>query len=207
MKKEATSPRRRGRPPSFEREAVLKKAMLTFWALGYEGASIADLTAAMGITAQSLYAAFGSKSALYREALHHYQHTVGAYTALALQQEPTALEAFKRILTESATEFCRSRRPRGCMVSTSSLACAVENQEEVRHVAQLREATIGAFRERIDRAIAQGEFKPETDSTALARYLGAIVQGMAIQARDGATRAQLQQVAALAITTLQQFST
>ena len=197
-------PRRRGRPPSFDREAVLDQAMLTFWRLGYEGASIADLTAAMGITAQSLYAAFGSKSALYHEVLSHYQQTVGAFSARALREEESALAGFKRLLMESAAEFCKPRRPRGCMVSTGVLTCATENQDEVRYVAQLRKAAVGAFKDHIDRAIAEGEFKPATDSSALARYLGTVIQGMSIQAQDGATKAQLLEVAELAVQTLRQ---
>lgn len=197
-------PRRRGRPPSFDRKTVLNQAMLTFWRLGYEGTSIADLTAAMGITAQSLYAAFESKSVLYHEALGHYQQSVGAFSARALHEERSALVGFERVLRESATEFSRPKRPRGCMVSTAVLTCATENQDEVQYVAQLRRAAVEAFKARIDRAIAEGEFKPSADSSALARYLGTIIQGMSIQAQDGATESQLLEVAELAIQTLRQ---
>lgn len=181
--------------------------MLMFWKLGYEGTSITDLTAAMGITAQSLYAAFGSKSALYHEVLNHYQQTIGAFSARALEEEKSALAGFSRLLKQSATEFCMPRRPRGCMVSTAVLTCAAENQGEVLYVAELRKKATGAFRDRIDRAIAEGEFKPTTDSSALARYLGTIIQGMSVQAQDGATKAQLLEVAELAIQTLRQSST
>lgn len=197
-------PRRRGRPPSFDRETVLDQAMLTFWELGYEGTSIADLTTAMGITPQSLYAAFGSKSALYHEVLSHYQQTIGAFSARALEEESSALAGFERMLNESAAEFCKPRRPRGCMVSTAVLTCAIENQDEVKYVAQLRKAAVEAFKDRIDRAIDTGEFKPTTDSAALARYLGTIVQGMSVQAQDGATKQELLEVANLAIQTLRQ---
>ncbi|RZS33570.1 TetR/AcrR family transcriptional regulator [Corticibacter populi] len=201
-----SQPRRRGRPPSFDRGTVLERAMLAFWKLGYEGASIADLTAAMGITAQSLYAAFGSKSALYHEVLEHYQQTTGAFSARALEEEPGAIAGFARLLRESAAQFCRADRPRGCMVSTAVLACAAENQEQVRYAAQLREAAIAAFRHRIDRAIDTGEFRPTTDSAALARYLGAIIQGMSIQAQDGATEPELRGIAERAIETLRPFA-
>ncbi|MBX6317441.1 TetR/AcrR family transcriptional regulator [Pigmentiphaga sp.] len=197
-------PRRRGRPLSFDRRRVLHQAMLTFWKLGYEGASVTDLTAAMGITPQSLYAAFGSKSALYREALEHYREHVGAFTIRALEEEPSAMAGFARMLTESANEFCKPKRPRGCMISMSALTCAEENRDEARHLAQLRNATIMAFQARINKAIEDGEFKAGLDSGGLARYLGAIVQGMSIQARDGATKQELLAIAALAIQALQQ---
>ncbi len=204
MINENNKPRRRGRPPSFDRETVLNLAMLTFWKLGYEGTSIVDLTVAMGITPQSLYAAFGSKSALYHEVLSHYQKTVGAFSTRALNEESSAVMGLERLLRESATEWCKPGRPRGCMISTGVLGCAVENKDEVSYVAQLRMAAIVAFKSRIDRAIEAREFKPGTDSSTLARYLGAIIQGMSIQARDGATEEELLEVANLAIQTLRQ---
>lgn len=180
--------------------------MLTFWRLGYEGTSITELTGAMGITPQSLYAAFGSKSALYREALDHYQRTLGAFSARALDEESSAIAGFTRLLHESAVQFSKPRRPRGCMVSTAVLSCATENQGELLHVAQLRKAAVAAFKARIDRAIAAGEFPPGTDSAALARYLGTVVQGLSIQAQDGASRAELQAVATLAVQVLNQVA-
>ncbi|MCL2657901.1 MAG: TetR/AcrR family transcriptional regulator [Betaproteobacteria bacterium] len=180
--------------------------MLTFWKLGYEGASIADLTAAMEITPQSLYAAFGSKSALYHEALGHYQQTVGAFSMRALEEEVSSVAGIERMLRESATEFCKARRPRGCMVSTAVLTCATENRDEARYVAQLRKAAIEALKRRIDRGIEAGEFKSTTNSAGLARYLGSVIQGMSVQAQDGATKQELLAVAELAIHSLRQFS-
>ena len=196
--------RPRGRPRSFDRNIVLERAMQTFWGLGYEGASIADLTTAMKITPQSLYAAFGSKSALYREALAFYQVTVGAFAARALTEEPTAVAAFDRMLQESAKEFCKPGRPRGCMVSTAVLTCASENQDEARHVAQLRNAAVGAFQQRIERAICDGEMGPDTNSATLARYLAAVVQGMSVQAQDGASKSELMDIARMASLVLKQ---
>lgn len=178
--------------------------MHAFWRHGYEGTSITDLTAAMGLTAQSLYAAFGSKAGLYREALQHYQQTVGAFSARTLEDDGPALAAFERVLTASAAQFVKAGRPRGCMVSTAVLGCAAEHAGEAQHVAQLRRAAVAAFRHRIDRAIAAGEFRRGTDSAALARYLGAVVQGMSVQAQDGATRRELLQVADLALQALRQ---
>ncbi|MFC4173815.1 TetR/AcrR family transcriptional regulator [Microvirga sp. GCM10011540] len=190
--------RRRGRPPAFERNQVLTRAAETFWRLGYEGASIADLTEAMGITAQSLYAAFGSKADLYKEALAHYRHTIGAFTAHALTQERNAADAFVRLLKEAASEFCKAGRPQGCMISTATLACASENQPVADHVAGLRAGALAAFQDRIERGVAEGHFRPDTDAAALARYLGAIIQGMSVQARDGASEEELASLAAIA---------
>jgi AcrR family transcriptional regulator len=190
--------RRRGRPPTFDRSEVLARAAEAFWQLGYEGASIADLTEAMGITPQSLYAAFSSKADLYKEALEQYQQTVGAFTARALTEEGNAVDAFVRLLRESAHEFCRIGRPHGCMISTAILACASENRSVADHVAGLRSATLAMLRDRIERGIAEGHLRPDTDAAALARYVGAIIQGMSVQARDGASEGELLSLAELA---------
>ncbi|MHA7061366.1 TetR/AcrR family transcriptional regulator [Azospirillum argentinense] len=185
MKNNAPTPRPRGRPRAFDRDEALAKAADTFWRLGYEGASIADLTAAMGITPQSLYAAFASKADLYREALEWYQATVGASTAAALE-EGDAVVALTRVLRDSARDFTRRDRPHGCMVSTAVLTCATENAPVARHVAGLRTATINLIRARIERGISEGQLKGETNAASLARFVGAMIQGMSVQAQDGA---------------------
>lgn len=190
--------RRRGRPPAFDRDEVLEKAADTFWRLGYEGASIADLTAAMGITPQSLYAAFTSKSDLYREALAWYQAHIGVSTARALQ-EKDVVTALARVLRESAREFTRADRPHGCMVSTAVLTCAVENEPVARHVSGLRNDTLDAVKSRIERGIAEGQLKQATDAPALARFVGAMVQGMSVQAQDGASELALSAMTDLAV--------
>lgn len=192
------APRRRGRPPAFDRNAVLEMAADTFWRLGYEGASITDLTAAMGITPQSLYAAFTSKADLYREALAWYRAHIGASTARALEDE-NVMTALARVLRDSAHEFTRPGRPHGCMVSTAVLACAVEHETVARHVSGMRNETLDAIRSRIERGIAEGQLQEATDAPALARFVGAIIQGMSVQARDGASRPELSAMADLAV--------
>ena len=173
--------------------------MEVFWERGYEGASIADLTQAMGITAPSLYGAFTSKAELYREALERYQRTYGAAGGRALEEEPTARGAITRVLEESARTFTNPRRPPGCMVSTAVLACATENQPVAEHVAGLREATLERLQARFQRAIAAGELPSTTAAEGLARFYGAILQGMSVQARDGASEEALRKIAALAL--------
>lgn len=152
----------------------------------------------MGITAQSLYSAFGSKAALYEEALDWYQSDVGAFTGRALAEEPTAIAAFVRVLTESAREFTRTDRPRGCMISTASLTCADEHRPLANKVAAQRQATLAAFEDRMRRGVAEHDLDPQTDTAALARYVGAIIQGMSVQAQDGASETDLLQVSQIA---------
>jgi AcrR family transcriptional regulator len=191
-------PRPRGRPRAFDRDDVLTLAGETFWRLGYEGASIADLTAAMGITPQSLYAAYTSKADLYREALARWRATAGAFTGRALVEEKTVAAAFNRLLRQAAREYSREDRPRGCMLSTAVITCAVENDVIAAHVTALRADVLAAFRARIERGMKDGDIKPDTDAAALARYLQAVVQGMSLQARDGAGEADLAAIAAIA---------
>lgn len=190
--------RPRGRPRAFDREEALAKAAETFWRLGYEGASVADLTARMGITPQSLYAAFNSKADLYREALAWYQKHIGASTADALEESDVAV-ALTRVLRESAREFTERGRPHGCMVSTAVLTCATENQAVARHVASLRTTTLNLIRARISRGIDEGQLKCGTDVDSLARFVGAIIQGMSVQAQDGASERALSALAAHAV--------
>lgn len=190
--------RPRGRPRAFDRDEVLQKAAETFWRLGYEGASIADLTAQMGITPQSLYGAFSSKAALYRESLAWYQTHIGASNAQALEG-PDVIAALTRLLRGSAAEFSRPGRPHGCMVSTAVLTSATENESIANHVARLRSEMLDALRARIERGIAEGQLKTSTDAPALARFVGAMIQGMSIQAQDGASESTLLPMADLAI--------
>lgn len=193
--------RPRGRPRAFNREQALAVAGHHFWRLGYEGASIADLTTAMGITPQSLYAAFRSKADLYREALQWYQGDIGAATTEALR-DSDVVAAFERVLLDSAREFCRPDRPRGCMISTAVLTCATENHAVAEMVAGLRDATLVAFRGRLQQGVDEGALRPDTNVAALARFIGALVQGMSVQARDGATEADLKDIAYLGIAEL-----
>ena len=197
--KNRLSRRPRGRPRSFDRDTVLAAAADTFWRLGYEGASIVDLTAAMGITPQSLYSAFTSKADLYREALAWYQANVGAFANQALTEEGDVVAAFARMLQEAARTFSQHRDRRGCMISTAVLACAEENHPVAEHAATLRRATCRAFQARLERGVADGQLHPDTDTGAVARYLGAILQGMSVQAHDGAGEKDLAGIAAIAI--------
>ena len=192
MKNNASSLRPRGRPRGFDRDAALAAAMETFWRHGYEGASIADLTAAMGITPQSLYAAFGSKAELYREALTLYRTTTGPSMADALAREPTVSAALEYLLKERTRAFTRPGRANGCMIAASTLTCASENESIADHLRALRLSGLAGFRAALEQGKASGEFRSSLDVEATARLLAALVQGMAVQSRDGASEAGLQ---------------
>ena len=196
--------RRRGRPRAFDRDEAVASAAKTFWRLGYEGASVVDLTAAMGITPQSLYAAYGSKAELYREALDWYRGTSTPLSAEMLET-PGVLETLGKWLVGLASFFADPVHPPGCMVSTAMLFAATENQAVAGLVADRRRAGFQRIRARLERAKAEGELLPGADPVALARFVSAIVQGMAVQARDGASQADLGSLARLAAAELRRF--
>lgn len=177
--------RRRGRPPAFDRAEVLERAMQVFWASGYEGASIAMLTQAMGISAQSLYAAFGSKDALYREAIEFYRTTIGGFAARALEEEADAFDAVARLLRDAAITFSRTGGTPGCMIATPSAGATATELVDLGR--RLRAESIDKIAERLERGVADRQVRGDADCAAWSHYIAAVVQGMAVQARDGAS--------------------
>jgi len=191
--------RPRGRPRALDRDEALETALQLFWRHGYEGTSIADLTAAMGVTPPSLYTAFGSKERLYQEALDRYGASYGSFTARALAEEPTARQAVERILQESVAVYSEGPVPRGCMLASGAVTCAPEHTLVVADLSRRRLAVISAIKARFDRAVIEGELAPSTDTKALAAFYAAVVQGLSIQARDGVNRDVLDALAATAL--------
>ena len=181
----------RGRPLSFDRSAALHSAMHVFWERGYEAASIADLTAAMGITPPSLYTAFGDKEHLFLEAVELYASGPGSGGSRALAEEPSARQAIERWLREAAAELTCSSHPSGCMVVIATMNCSAASAHVQAALAQRRATADAALRTRIKQGIRDGELPADTDAAALARFFSTVFQGMSMQARDGASRAGL----------------
>ncbi|WP_159716606.1 TetR/AcrR family transcriptional regulator [Geminicoccus flavidas] len=183
--------KRRGRPRSFDRAAALEQAMLLFWRQGYAATSIADLTEAMGISPPSLYAAFGDKERLFLEALDRYQGDVLSSAALIMARAPSARAAVEAVLRATADRLTRPDLPRGCMAVTSAMNCGEELSHLAEELVRRRKASLQRLRDRLDRALADGELPDGTDTAALATFYQTVAQGMTIQARDGASRDEL----------------
>lgn len=193
--------RKRGRPRTFDRGEALERAMEVFWASGFEGASIPTLTEAMGISAQSLYAAFGSKDALYREAIARYRETIGGFAARALDEGTDAVDAIARLLREAAILFSRTADTPGCMITTAPAGVPEDSLTLLGR--QLRAESVERMTERLERGVHDGQVRRGTDCASWARYLASVVQGMSVQARDGASTESLRSTAEIAAHSLE----
>ena len=183
----------RGRPREFDVDDALTAALRVFWSKGYEGASMTDLTEAMGVTRPSLYAAFGNKESLFRKALDLYEREKLCYMGQALEA-PTARGVAERLLRGSLENQTSGDDPRGCLGVISSVACGAEADCIRQEVLERGRIAHEALIERMERAIAEGDFHTPVDPEGITKYLTAILQGMAVQAGAGASREELQRL-------------
>ena len=187
---EAVPRRKTGRPLSFDRDAALEKAMLTFWRYGYETTSIVDLTTAMGVTAPSLYTAFGDKKRLFLEAARRYAGDQGAM-AQALDDATTAYDAARAMLSSAAIAFTGEATPKGCLLASATASGSPASVDVQRAVADIREGVAARLRARITRDVEEGLLPLDIDVAAMAGMVMAIIQGMSVLARDGMDRHEL----------------
>jgi AcrR family transcriptional regulator len=196
MKSSKTS--HRGRPRSFDERQALEAALGVFWKHGYEGASLADLTRAMGINRPSLYAAFGNKEELFRRALDHYTAGMGNLREAALRQ-PTARAAVEKFLRAAADGLSGGKNPRGCLLVQSALVCGAAGEAVKQELISRRATARAAWRKRFQKAKIDGDLPATANPGALARYLSAITAGMAVEAVNGADRAELRELVEAAL--------
>src|SRR5262245_5041045 len=170
-----------GRTRQFDVDEALDRALEVFWARGYEGATLPELTRAMGINRPSLYAAFGNKERLFGKALDHYQTGPQAFLGEALTK-PTARAVVEAIFSGFVRMLRGREKARGCLIVCGALACGEEAEPVRRELARLRQATVTAFRERFERAVQDGDLPEGTDCATLARYIATVLNGLAVQA-------------------------
>ena len=187
-----------GRPREFDADAALDQAMEVFWRHGYEGATIAQLTEAMGINPPSLYAAFGNKEGLLKAALDRYTKLRAAWMEEVLNA-PTARDVAERMLMGIADKQTDPANPPGCLLVQGGIACGTGSENVPFELAARRTLTEDQLRDRFVRAKAEGDLKETADPAALARYLSAVSVGMGVMASSGADRDALRQVASVSV--------
>lgn len=169
--------------------------MREFWKRGYASTSMADLTGAMGINKPSLYAAFGCKEELFREAAQLYAASEGVEAIAALEEGDTAREAVERMLLFHAANYVDKGKPPGCMIVLASLVGTPEDGEVRDFLAKARREGVKNLKRRLDRGVKEGDLPKTTDTASVAAYISTVLQGMSVQARDGAKRADLERIA------------
>ena len=156
--------------------------MNVFWERGYEGASMSTLVEALGLASARIYAAFGSKEALFREAVALYEAGEGGFADRAMQEEESARQSIERLLGDAARTYTKRGRPHGCLVVSAASSCALENEPVADWLAEHRRQRTQSIIDRLQ----------DTDIAALGDLYGALLHGISVQARDGVSRARLQ---------------
>ena len=201
MKRTEPKPKRQiGRPLSFDRDVALHQAMLLFWQHGYEATSVSQLTAAMGITAPSLYAAFGDKKRLFLDAVQRYSKG-SAIAEQIIDEAQSARAAASALLQGAAMSYTGADTPPGCLLASAAISCSSSAGDIRDALSAIRQRIEARLHEKILSAIKVGELDEQTDADALSAHVMAVIQGMSTLARDGASRDKLLRVVNLALQT------
>ena len=190
---------RRGRPPAFDRDEALRQAMRLFWDRGYEGTTFDQLLACMGISASSFQNAFGSKQALYEEATRRYLEEKTAWFDESLSRIADTRQAFETLIETTADAFTEGGMPAGCMISLAGTHAAPACDPIREMMVEQRALSERLMRVRLQAGIESGELPAGTDAASLAAFFSTVFRGMAVQARDGASRERLVEIGRLAM--------
>lgn len=190
---------RRGRPRAFDRETALQAAIDVFWERGYEGTRVSDLTTAMGLNAPSLYATFGSKEDLFREAVAHYNSPERSPTTMALQRPGLVRDAAEAMLRDNVRDYADPTTPQGCMIVLAGIAYSTETEVLRDLLKDCRDEDRARLLDRIRAAMKDSELPANLDARRLAAFMMTVLFGLSIQARDGASRADMDATVDLAM--------
>ena len=201
METAKTESARPGRPRCFCEETALDAAMRVFWEKGYEGASLADITEAMGINRPSLYAAFGDKESLFIKAMARYAEGPPGYLSAALAT-PTARLVVEALVNGAVELLGNSANPRGCLSVNGALAAGHEAERIKSALVEWRKRGEAEIRKRLKRAQSEGDLPANLDAGDITRYIATILNGLGVQASNGASKAQMVRVAQMALQAL-----
>ena len=190
--------KRRGRPPAFNYEEALEKAMQTFWTFGYEGTSMAALMEAMDMNKPSIYAAFGNKEELFNQVVDKYVSGPSAFVKESMA-EPTSYLVAKTFLTKAVELLTQHQTPRGCMIVQGALSCGPESEMIQKKLIAYRANLEENLKKRFDLAMDNIDLPEDADTTILAKYVATIHQGISVQASSGSTKDALLEVIEIAM--------
>jgi len=193
-----------GSPREFDRTDALKKARDLFWRQGFESTSLSELVATLGLASARIYAAFGSKEDLFREAILDYEAHEGSFATHALKEESSVLASIDRILEQAIALYTQPDGPRGCMVVASATNCSAANASVAAWLAQHRKAQTTSLIDRFRLAQQEGELRAGCDPRALGDFFATFLHGLSVQARDGISAERLQNAAQSALQLLKQ---
>ncbi|AOA59510.1 TetR/AcrR family transcriptional regulator [Acinetobacter larvae] len=200
-----TAPKKRGRPKCFDEQQALERAMLLFWQYGYEATAISDLTQALQITAPSLYSSFGDKAQLFKRCLDYYLEHEACPTDLIFKEAKTAKAALELLMYENAKRLVQENKPTGCMLVVATMNCSEHNQPIQHDIVSRRQQSKLKIFKRLLQGQQQGDLPDTVDIQAMTDYYTTILQGLSLQARDGASLAQLNGVVDHAMQTWHSF--
>src|ERR1700746_1274147 len=189
---------RMGLPRDFEKDRALEAAMRVFWENSYEGATIADLTEAMGINRSSMYAAFGDKESIFHRVMERYRAGRMTYIRQALAQ-PSLREVVAGLIRGTAEFLSIPDNPRGCLLIQGALACGTDAEHVKLSMIDWRKSGEAALKKRLQQAQAEGEFPAEIQPADFDRYLSSVMAGIGVQTSNRQTRAELRRVAEIAL--------
>ncbi len=195
---EKSGPAALGRPRQFDLDAALDRAMLLFWRKGYDGVSISDLTEALGVARPSLYAAFGNKEQLFRRVLDRYDEGTASFLSGSMRAR-TAREVAEGLLRGAANFHASPSNPPGCLMVHGALVGSDESDPLRKETRDRRARLREAIRKRMKRALDEGDLPEGSDPDVLARYLVAVMRGMAVEAASGATGRELHRIVDVAM--------
>jgi AcrR family transcriptional regulator len=187
-----------GRPISFEKDTALEAAMLLFWERGFEGASMADLTQAMGLSPSSIYAAFGDKHALFSLAVRRYVDSRAQYATKALK-EPTLEKVIRALFASTVAFLTTPGHPPTCMTLAGAVGCSADAVPARDLMTEVRRQNEVAIRKRLLEARKSGELSKDINVDDYTRYLSSILAGLSIQAANGSTKAELKRTSQMAL--------
>ena len=191
---EISDKRGRGRPAAFNYDTALESAMRTFWLYGFEGTSMTELTKAMGMNKTSIYAAYGSKEALFQKAVNRYANGPVSFIAEALN-EKSAFDVVRKLLATAAVNLTNTHNPAGCMIIQGALSCSKDSQHIHDMLSAYRHSYENQLAGRLDRAKIEMDIPADADTKALAKLVATVHQGMSVQASSGATKEELLSIA------------